>query len=79
MVDKRLVCSAKEALEAIARRSGVTVEDVRREITVSLARTRTDPDPQIQALWDSMPNGGAGITPEEFIACLVEQGRSIIH
>ena len=59
---------ARRALEEVARRNGVTVEEVRREISkaILLAQPRSDG-------WREIPCAGAAPTPEELIAYCAEQ------
>jgi len=58
----------KQALKAIARKEGKSVEEIRREIEAALRISRENPDPKIQAFWDTVPSKGAKPTPEKAIA-----------
>ena len=59
---------AKRAIEEIARRNGVTVEEVRREISLAILMARPKADS-----WREIPCAGAVPTPEELIAYCAEQ------
>ena len=58
----------KKALREVARKHGVSVAEVRREIELATKMAQTNPDPQSQAIWDSIPRKGDRHTPEEVIA-----------
>lgn len=62
------LAGARRALEEVARRNNVTVEEVRREISkaILLARPKTD-------AWTKIPCEGSVPTPEELIAYCAEQ------
>lgn len=59
---------AKRAIEEVARRNGVTVEEVRREISLAILMARSKAD-----RWQEIPCAGAVPTPEELIAYCAEQ------
>lgn len=58
---------AKQAIEEVARRNGVTVEEVRREISLAILMARPKADS-----WREIPCAGAVPTPEELIAYCAE-------
>jgi len=62
----------ERTLQKIADGEGVSLNEIRREIEISIEAAQNDPDPKIQALWKSMPHKGGKITPEEFIAYITE-------
>lgn len=59
---------AKRAIEEVARRNGVTVEEVRREIGLAILMARPKGDS-----WREIPCAGTVPTPEELIAYCAEQ------
>lgn len=59
---------ARRALEEVARRNGVTVEEVRREISLAIPMARPKADS-----WREIPCAGSVPTPEELIAYCAEQ------
>lgn len=59
---------ARRALEEVARRNGMTVEEVRREISLAVLMARPKADS-----WRGIPCAGAVPTPEELIAYCAEQ------
>ncbi len=44
----------QNALEAVAKENGISVESVRREIAIAIAAARENKDPAIQAFWASV-------------------------
>jgi len=56
------------SLKKVAQKYGVSVEEVRRDIGLAASAAKENPDPQIQAFWDSVPRKGDKPTPEEVIA-----------
>ena len=58
----------KRSLKKIAKKYGVSEEEVRRDISLATSAARENPDPQIQKFWDSIPSKGEKPTPEEVIA-----------
>lgn len=51
----------------IADKNGVTVEEVRRDISETIAAAMSDPDPAVQNRWKQCPCAGDVPTPEEMI------------
>lgn len=76
---KKAEFSAQKSLEAVARKKGVSVEEVKREIEFVITIARENPDPKIQAFWNSVPHKDKVPTPEEVIAYIAEIGREIKH
>lgn len=58
----------QENLEYLARRDGVTVEEVRYEMERVIRLGFLSPDPQIRAKWNAIPCKGEMPTPEEVVA-----------
>lgn len=63
---------AEKALKKIAKRDGVSVRAVKREIEIAVAAARDNPDPKSQAFWKSIPCKGERPTPEEVITYLAD-------
>jgi len=59
------------SLKKVARRNGVSVEEVRREIELALTLAQSNSNPKIQAFWKSMPSKNAIPTTEEALAHIV--------
>lgn len=59
-------------LKKIAKKNGVSVEEVRRDIDAAISIGGGNPDPKIQAFWGSIPSKGDKLTPEEVIAHIAE-------
>jgi len=55
-------------LKKVAKKNGVSVEEVRRDISLAESMARENPDPKIKAFWDSIPSAGDSATPEEVVA-----------
>ena len=58
----------ERSLKKVAEKYGVSVEEVRRDINLAASAAKENPDPQIQAFWDSIPSAGDAPTPEEVVA-----------
>ena len=58
---------AKRAIEKVARRNGVTVEEVRREISLAILMAQPKAD-----RWQEIPCAGSVPTPKELIAYCAE-------
>lgn len=59
---------AHNALVLTALQKGMTVEEVRHEIDLSIREAMANPDPLIQQRWKNMPKAGNVPTAEELIA-----------
>lgn len=57
----------RNALEIIAAKEGISVEEVRREIQLAIDDAMKNPDPKVQAEWRKIPKKGKKPTPEEVI------------
>lgn len=57
----------QNALEIIAAKEGISVEEVRREIQLAIDEAMKNPDPKVQAEWRKIPKKGKKPTPEEVI------------
>lgn len=58
---------AEKALEKVAKKEGISIEAVRREIELAIAEARSNPAPEMQAFWKSVPCEGEYPTPEKVI------------
>jgi hypothetical protein len=67
MRDPSIEKSVKGALESVAKREGISVEEVRREIELAVAAARENGDSNIKAFWDGIPAKGGELTAEEVI------------
>jgi hypothetical protein len=76
---KKAELSAKKSLEDVARKNGVSVDEVKSEIELAIAIARENSDPKVQAFWNSVPSKGKVPTPEEVIAYIAEMGHGITH
>ena len=61
------------ALEEIGRQNGVSVEEVKGQITLAILAGMRDPSPSVQAYWKRIPAAGEIPTPEEVIAFMAKQ------
>ena len=59
--------NAAGALEAVAKKYGVSIEEVKREIDLAIESAQNHPNKEAQAFWDSIPREGNMPTPEEVI------------
>lgn len=58
---------ANKALQVIALKHGVSVEEIRKEIQFAIDEGMKNSNPQIQAYCNSIPRRGNKPTPEEVI------------
>lgn len=79
MSNRKAEQSAKKAIVAVAKKNRVSAEEVKREIDLAIAAARKNPDPNIQAFWNSIPCKGRFPTSEEVIAYIAEIGRGITN
>ena len=71
---------SKKALEKVAMQEGVSIEEVRREIELAIRAARANPDTEVQAFWNSLPQKGNEFTPEDliaYIAGIIEENDKI--
>ncbi len=73
MSDKSMETTAQKALKAVAKREGVSVERVRREMEIAINAARESDDPDVRALWEKIPMKNNGfITADDVIAYFVQ-------
>jgi len=61
---------AEKAIEQVAAKHGVTVQEVRRQMNIAMINGLVSDDPQIKVFWESIPREGEVPTPEELITHL---------
>jgi len=59
-----------KVLAEIAQKNGVSVAEVRREIQAALDEGMKNPNPNVQAYWNSIPRRGEKPTINEVITCI---------
>lgn len=64
---KRQKQIAEDAIKKIAKRDGVSVEYVRKQMQIAMLNGLCSTDPKIKEFWDSIPREGDIPTPEELI------------
>jgi len=64
---KRDMESARRAIEGVALKEGLTVEEVRASMMEAIEEAFNSPDPIVQARWAQIPREGDIPTPEELI------------
>ena len=65
--------NAENAIRAIAKRDGISIETVRANMKGAILAGLCDPDPKVQARWKSIPCKGELPTPEELIVFLANE------
>ena len=61
--------SVQKALNSVAKREGVSVETVRREMEAAINAARQSDNPAVRALWESMcVETGGSLTAEDVVA-----------
>lgn len=66
----------KRILELIAQKNHTTVANVRAEMQAAMEEGQKSRDPNVPALWASIPRKGAELTLEEFVVYVAEKARS---
>lgn len=69
---------AQKALEAVAEKNQISLEEARHEIQSAIAAARENCDPGAQAFWNSVPSKSEIPTPEEVIAYIARIERRIL-
>jgi len=57
-----------KSLQAIAKKHGIGIEEVRREIELALTLAQNNPDQKVQTFWNCIPSEGNFPTMEEALA-----------
>lgn len=57
----------KVSLQQIAKREGISEEEVRQEIAYAISLALKNDDPKVQAFWKQIPTAGDAPTVEEVI------------
>nr|WP_288829638.1 hypothetical protein [uncultured Clostridium sp.] len=76
-MDKDRLNIAQNAIKKIAKRDGVSVNYVRKQMKIAMLNGLSSTDPQIKQFWDNIPREGEIPTPEEliiYIAQIAEHG-----
>ena len=67
--------SASRAIQRIAQQEGKTVEEVRKDMKLAMLCGLLNNEPQVQAMWKSIPCEGKYPEPEELIAWAAKRTR----
>ena len=70
--------AAKQAIEKIAAREGISVERVRLEMKMAMLSGLCNQDPKIKSIWESIPRKGEVPEPEELIVWAANRIDSVI-
>lgn len=65
--------NGKRAIKEVARRSGISKQEVCQEILSCMHTAQENDNTEIRAIWDAIPRKGREITPEELIEYIVCQ------
>ena len=65
-----------KVLASIATEHHTTVQEVRREMEYAMYVCQSNPDPAVQAQWNSIPRKGDKLTLEEFIDYIIKRTMS---
>ena len=74
-ISKKAIEQAHISIRKIATENGVSEEEVRREMMKAMKEGMSNPNPEVQALWNSIPWRNGEPSVEEFIAWNTEQLR----
>lgn len=69
---EKTILSAKNALDAVAKKHGISVETVQHDIEAAMTAAQKNMPPKARAFWKSVPHKGDIPTPEEVIASLAD-------
>lgn len=69
------ISKAQKAMETIAEKESISVDNVRKEIRAAIAEGLRSGDPAVKAMWEDVPCKGDVPEPEELIAWLAEVVR----
>lgn len=64
--------SIKTALYQLAQKEGITVDELKHEISIAISLAQKTNDPKILEYWRQIPCKGTYPTPEELIKFLIE-------
>ncbi len=64
---------AQKAIETVAQKEGQTVEQIRADMAEAIMVGWNNPEPEVRAIWDTVPHIGERPTPEELIIWLVQR------
>ncbi|TWH60272.1 hypothetical protein DesLBE_4704 [Desulfitobacterium sp. LBE] len=64
---------AKRALKKLAKQKGISKKEIYREMEIAIAEAMTNPEPQAQAFWKSIPHRRGQPTPEDIIAYIADR------
>lgn len=74
---------AREAIQIIAKSEGKSVNQIRKDVKISIAdamkRAKKENNTEVLEMWSSIPRKGDIPTPEEFIAYMSEQTNKIYY
>lgn len=63
----------KSPLELVAAKHGVSVEEVRQEISLAIQAAMESSSPQAREFWQSVPKSGSAPSPDELVAFLARK------
>lgn len=72
-MDQKKRQQIEKNLEIIAKKEGISAEEVKTEIGRAISYALKNNDPEIQKFWKNIPCEGESPTVEEIIAYLAEQ------
>lgn len=61
-----------EMLALVAKGYDTTPEIIREKISLAILQGQQSPDPQVRALWESVPHAGSALTLSDFVAYLAQ-------
>ena len=64
---------ADRILLKVAQENHVSLDTVRKEFLLAMEEAQKSTDPQVQAMWASIPRKGTEITIEEFLEYSISQ------
>ena len=70
-MDEELITKARSAIDSVAKRNGVTVDQVCLEIQEAIQEAQKDVSPKAELLWHTMTQDGKPPSPEQLIGWVV--------
>lgn len=75
-MDQKKLLQAKNALQSIAKHEGISIEEVKKEITNAILIGMQNHNPKVQNYWRNVPKERNVPAPEELIAFLADDVKN---
>lgn len=65
-----------KAIEAVAKKHGVSAAEIRKEIEIAIEDAMSNPKPAARAFWEPFIKSGKKPAPEEFLIAMAKKAGS---